>query len=328
MTSGSGLLILDPADLAACLTPAVAEAAVASALDRMAGALPELPPPLAGRDGFDPCGRLSAGRLAGDPGVAVRSRPPQGPSAGAGPVLWHDAGGEPAALLPDGGLVRDLAAALAVVLALRHTARAEASALAVLGSGAVARRCAVELARDRPLARIALWARDAERAAAAVAAIAHALGPDAPPPVLAPDRRALIAGSDMVVVAAPAPRPLVFAPWVAPGTAVVRAGADADPADAAIDPALVAAARPLIVDAPGARHACAALRQAVAWGRIEADHRVSALGDVAAGRRPGRAGPDAVAVTLLAAGGAVETALAGAAVARAAALGLGRRVPA
>lgn len=325
MNARRPVLVLGPGDLDACLPRTLALRAVAMALDRLASGLPELPPSLALRRPEQPGRRLAAGRAATDPGVAVVSRPMPGDD-GPWPVVWHDADGAPAAVLPDGAPLRALAAALGAALAVRHLARPEAAALAILGAADGARRAATLIAGERPLGRIGLWTRDTERGKAATEAIAAGLDGSVPV-ALAHDRHALVAEADIVVAAARAPRPLVQAPWVAPGAVVVALGSP-DPADMAVAPDLVAAARPLVVDAGERQRAGGLLRQAVAWGRVEADHPAVALGDIVAGRHPGRTDPASVIACLLTPAGVVETALARLAVERAAALGLGHLLPA
>jgi ornithine cyclodeaminase/alanine dehydrogenase-like protein (mu-crystallin family) len=145
-------------------------------------------------------------------------------------VLFEPDTGTPFALL-DGTYITASRTAVAAALAARLLARADASVLAIIGTGVQARSHMRAFAPVREWREIRIAGRDPEKAQA----LAEELGATA-----APSFEAAIRGADVVAAATHSAEPVVRAEWVTPGTHVSSVGYNAPGSE--LDPALVAAA--------------------------------------------------------------------------------------
>ncbi|GAU70406.1 ornithine cyclodeaminase/mu-crystallin family protein [Streptomyces sp. NBRC 110611] len=261
----------------------------ASAPDRVAAPVP-------GRDGF----------LAAMPGFV--------PSAGAltsklVSVFPHNSGtplpthqaliavfdpdtGEPTALL-DGTAITTARTAACSALSARLLAREDASVLAVLGTGVQARAHAGAMCRVRPIRRIRVAGRDGAKAAA----LADALSAELRLPVEATATYAeALDGADIAAAATHAVDPVIRRPWLAPGVHVTSVGFH--PGGREIDDATVAEALVCVES----RQAALApfptgsgdLLGPIRDGVITEHHVHAELGELLAGRRPGRSSADQI----------------------------------
>jgi ectoine utilization protein EutC len=223
------------------------------------------------------------------------------------------------ALHLDNGWLTDLRTAAAGAVAGRHLARADASVAGVLGAGTQARVQIEALKLVRPIERVLVWARDAQRAAAYADEMADRLGLDVLP-VASAER--LVLEADVVVTTTPARAPLVVADWLHPGLHVSALGADA-PDKNELHPAVLARADRLVCDS---RAQCA--RQGELHHALAAypDLEVTELGEITAGRAPGRRSDDEITVADLTGTGVQDTAIALLAYRKAAAAGLGTTI--
>lgn len=119
-------------------------------------------------------------------------------------------------------LVTEFKTAADSVLGARLLARPNSAHLLVVGAGAVARSLVGAYAANLPaLARVSVWARRREQAAALAAALRAG-----PLPVVAvDDLAAAVAEADIVASATMAREPVLEGAWVAPGTHVDLIGA-------------------------------------------------------------------------------------------------------
>ncbi len=223
------------------------------------------------------------------------------------------------ALHLDNGWLTDLRTAAAGAVAARHLAPADARIAGVLGAGIQARIQIEALTLVRPIERVLVWARDASKAEAYADEMADRLGLDVLP-VASPER--LVLEADIVVTATPARSPVVVADWLHPGLHVTAVGADA-PDKNEIHPELLARADRLVCDS---RAQCARqgeLHHALA-GHPHLD--VTELGEITAGRAPGRQSAAEVTVADLTGTGVQDTAIALLAYRKALAAGLGTTI--
>ncbi len=183
----------------------------------------------------------------------------------------------------EAGLANAFRTAAADAVAADVLARPGARSLAVFGTGPQAWHECLALAEVRDLDVVHVVARDADRGARFVADLA-AEGLNA---VLTGSEEAC-RSADIIVTATTSRAPLFEAAWVRPGTHVAGMGSDAQgKQELPVD--LLASAR-LFCDWP---------EQSVTIGEFQhapADTRPTALGDVLAGRAPGRSSPDDVTV--------------------------------
>jgi ornithine cyclodeaminase/alanine dehydrogenase-like protein (mu-crystallin family) len=224
----------------------------------------------------------------------------------------------------EGATLTALRTSAASALAASLLARPGAATAAVLGPGVQGQGHVRALAHALPsLREVRLWGRDP----AAAGRVAAALDAEVAPKVLAAATVAeAVAGADVVATCTASPDPLVEADQLAPGATVISIGSiTPDRSEVALD--VLAAAATVVVDHPPAalEHAGPVIR-ALAAGLLSEAHLVG-LGEVAAGRRPGRRGPDDLVFYNSLGLGVQDAAAAWAILGRARELGVGQRVP-
>ncbi len=235
---------------------------------------------------------VKAGHLHGAPRYAVKVASGfygLDPPAIDGLVLVFDArDGSLAALLLDGGLVTDVRTGAAGGVAARHLAPARVETVAVIGTGAQARYQLDALAVARPgFSRVRVWGRNPEHARRLVEDVRSR--PGLPPGCVfevAGSVGDAVEGAQVVITCTASREPLVRAEWLAPGALVTAVGADA-PDKRELAPEVLALADLVVVDS---RDQCARLGElhhGLEAGVVSAEGAVE-LGEICAGRHPGR----------------------------------------
>ena len=182
-------------------------------------------------------------------------------------VMFKAETGEPLAVM-DGRLITEMRTAAASAVATQRLARADASVLAILGSGVQAGSHLAALRHVRSFKEVRVWSpRNAPAFAERHGVKAAATAADA------------VRGADVVVVAVNATTPVLQGRWLAPGTHVNAIGATR-PDWRELDDDLVTTAR-VFVDSREA-----ALRES--GDVIAARSEVTEIGAVVAGTSPGR----------------------------------------
>jgi ornithine cyclodeaminase/alanine dehydrogenase-like protein (mu-crystallin family) len=154
-----------------------------------------------------------------------------------GVMLFAAGTGEPLALVNASALTEIRTAAVSAV-ATDLLARADATEVAIIGTGVQGQAHARALAATRPVTRIRLTGRDSERCRRVAAALAEELDLQ----VSACDSAAdAVAGAGIVVTATSSPEPVLRRDWLAPGTHINAVGACV-PKDREIDAATMAEA--------------------------------------------------------------------------------------
>jgi ornithine cyclodeaminase/alanine dehydrogenase-like protein (mu-crystallin family) len=137
-------------------------------------------------------------------------------------VVWFDAeSGRPLAIL-DGAAITAMRTGAASGVATRLLARTDAQTLAVIGAGAQAEWQIRAVLAARPIRRVAVYARDAERRAAFARRMRDETGIIIEAAV---DAEAAIREADVVCCATTSSEPVFDAEWVRPGTHVNGIGA-------------------------------------------------------------------------------------------------------
>lgn len=182
-------------------------------------------------------------------------------------VLFRPETGEPIAVM-DGRLITEMRTAAASAVATKHLARAEASVLAIVGSGVQAGSHLEALRLVRQFSEVRVWSpRNAK-------AFAERHGVKA-----ASTAEAAVRGADVVVVAVSSRTPVLEGRWLSPGTHVNAIGATR-PDWRELDDDLVTRAR-VYVDS---REAAGKESGDV----IAAREVVGEIGEVVGGTKPGR----------------------------------------
>ena len=263
--------------------------------------------------------------LPGHPGIAVKisagffDNPAKGlPSLGGLMVLLDAETGIPRAALFDNGYLTDIRTALAGAVAARHLSNPDAAVVAIIGAGVQARLQLEALRLVRDVRSVRVWARDPNKAQAFADSVAGRTGLEV---TARADVAEAVAQAHIVVTTTPATAPLVTRSMVAAGTHITAVGSDAEyKQELAVD--LVAGADLFVCDSIAQSGRLGELRAAI---EAQAGVVPTELGRVIEGdvTRPSH---DAVTVCDLTGTGAQDTAIAGLAVSRAAAAGLGTTI--
>jgi alanine dehydrogenase len=208
-----------------------------------------------------------------------------------GTVVLADASrGTPLAMM-DSASITTLRTGAATGVAAKFLARRDARTATIVGCGVQGEVQLAAVAAVVPLRRALLLDTDHARAEAAAARATASLGLRAE---AVKDLRAALRESDVCVTCTPARRAYVMAGDVAPGTFIAAVGAD-NKGKQEIDPALVASAT-LVVDVLEQCAEIGELQHALAAGLMTPARVHAELGDVVAGRRPGRTHHDEITI--------------------------------
>jgi ornithine cyclodeaminase/alanine dehydrogenase-like protein (mu-crystallin family) len=285
-------LLLSRADVEALLTPAVCIAAVEDAFRRLAeGRVP--PPGILGMHAGEGSFHVKAGFLTLErPYFAAKLNanfPQNGPRHGLptiqGAVILSDAAnGTPLAIM-DSMSITALRTAAASAVAAKYLAREQSDTLLICGCGGQAAaqlRAVLEVRKPR---KVLAYDQDAARAAD----FAKAHGATA-----VADLAAAVGGSDLVVTCTTARRYFITRDMVRPGTFVAAVGADHEQKQE-IEPALLTSAK-LVTDVTEQACQIGDLHHAIVAGVMTRESVHAELGEVVAGRKPGRVRDDEVIV--------------------------------
>jgi alanine dehydrogenase len=190
-------------------------------------------------------------------------------------------------VLMDGTYITAARTAAGSALATRLLAREDSGTLAVLGTGVQARSHARALVRVRPIAKVLIAGRNAEKARRLAAELSAELGVEVD--VAASFRQAAI-NADVVCACTHSPDPVVRRDWLRPGTHINSVGFN--PAGREVDAGTVADALVVVESrtstlAPppaGANDLLIPLSEGV----VPKDHIHAEIGEVVTQRAPGR----------------------------------------
>jgi len=191
----------------------------------------------------------------------------------------------------DGTHVTDFRTGAAGGLAVRYLANPSAARLGLIGAGAQARTQVAAIVKVRPIKEIVVYDRHLDHAGGFAEKMAAAYGVAARPVTTA---REAVHGLDIVVTTTPSTSPVVLREWVSPGTHINAIGADAA-GKQELDPAILRAARVVVDDWAQASHS-GEINVPLAQGEINFDDIYGSLGEVVAGKKPGRQDPEEITV--------------------------------
>jgi alanine dehydrogenase len=188
-------------------------------------------------------------------------------------ALFKPETGEPLAIM-DGRLITEMRTAAASAVATKHLAQANASILAILGSGVQAGSHLEALRLVRPFSEVRVWSPKNARA------FAERHGVKA-----ARTAEEAVQGADVVVVAVNSRTPVLEGRWLSPGTHVNAIGATR-PDWRELDDDLVTRARVYVDSREAAGNESGDV--------IAARDVVGEIGEVVAGTKPGRRTPEEI----------------------------------
>ena len=282
--------LLDLRELIDAVAAAMADlsAGRAAAPDRVAARVPERDALLAAMPGYVPSlGALSAKLVTLFPGNADGPLPTHQALLGA----FEPGTGEPVAVM-DATAITELRTAAGSALSVRLLARPDARVVAIAGTGVQARAHARAVALVRDVTEL----RVAGRSAAKAEAVVRDLRDEGLPARAAASIEEAVRGADVVCAATHALEPVLRRDWLAPGVHVTSVGYN--PSGRELDDATIADALVVVESRATALAPAPAgandITRPIRDGVIGPDHVHAEIGELVAGTRPGRTGPDQI----------------------------------
>lgn len=206
-------------------------------------------------------------------------------------VLLDSMTGELEAVM-DGRFITEARTAAVSAVSVKLLARADATTLALIGSGVQARSHLDAIGRVRQLRHVRVWSPNEERRGA----FAREAQPRTTARVTASSSaREALDGADLVVLATASREPVVESAWISDGAHICAIGA-CRPDQREMETALVSRGR-LFVDSTRAAMAEAGdVILAMRDGAIDETHLAGELGELAAGLVAGRRSPEQVTI--------------------------------
>jgi alanine dehydrogenase len=191
----------------------------------------------------------------------------------------------------DGTFITNYRTGAAGGVAAEFLARADAATLGVIGAGAQARTQIAAIMKVRPIREIVIC----DCALARARVLKDETAALYPVPVrLALDPRETALASDILATVTPSDTPLVQRDWVRPGTHINAIGADAQ-GKQELDPEILKDARIVVDDWAQASHS-GEINVPLSKGEIAPEMVYGSLGEVVAGKKPGRQSMDEITV--------------------------------
>lgn len=213
-------------------------------------------------------------------------------------ILFDADSGAPIALL-DGEELTLRRTAAASALASTYLSRSDSATLLLVGAGQLAPYMAAAHCAARPLRRVQIWARTADKAQAAARQARLQGVPDSVAVELVDQATAALAaaadGADIISCATTSRVPIIRGGWLRAGTHVDLVGGFKPDMRETDDRVMQRAA--IFVDTfAGTLAEAGDLLQPIADGQLQRTSILAELADLAGGRHPGRTSPDQITV--------------------------------
>jgi ornithine cyclodeaminase len=214
--------------------------------------------------------------------------------------------GMPIGLVFDNGYLTDLRTGAAGAVAAEALSRRTITAVGVIGSGVQGRHQVVCLREVRHFGRVVAWSPDRAGLERYCEEMAARLGVEA---VAAAGPDEVCREADLLVTATPSHEPIVKAAWLRPGQHITALGSDT-PGKQELEASCLARADLVVVDRLEQCARFGELSHAIAAGLLTPQGIGGALGEIVAGRRPGRVSDEQITVCDLTGVGFQDTAIA------------------
>lgn len=191
----------------------------------------------------------------------------------------------------DGTQITNYRTGAAGGLAAQYLARQEAARLGVIGAGAQARTQVAAILKVRPIKEIVVYNRHLAHSQAFADYVTATHGVKARPAATGAEA---VQGLDIVVTTTPSTSPVVQREWVSPGTHINAIGADAA-GKQELDAAILTAAKIVVDDWAQASHS-GEINVPLARGELTPQQVYGSLGEIVAGKKPGRQTPEEITV--------------------------------
>jgi alanine dehydrogenase len=192
----------------------------------------------------------------------------------------------------DGTFITNYRTGAAGGLAARVLSRPDATRLGVIGAGEQARTQIAAVMKVRPIREIIIC--DCALARARALREETAARYPAVAVEMAPGPQETAQAADILVTATPSSQPLVARQWVRPGTHINAIGADAA-GKQELDPEILRAAKIVVDDWAQASHS-GEINVPLARGELAPEQVHGSLGEVVAGKKPGRVSAEEITV--------------------------------
>jgi alanine dehydrogenase len=191
----------------------------------------------------------------------------------------------------DGTHITDYRTGAAGGIAVKYLARPEASRLGLIGAGAQARTQVAAIVKVRPIQEIVVYDRHLTCSRPFAENVAAMYGITVRP---TENPAEAVFGMDIVVTTTPSRTPVVAREWVSPGTHINAIGADAA-GKQELAPEILTTAKVVVDDWAQASHS-GEINVALAQGDLTPKQIYGSLGDIVAGKKPGRLAPEEITV--------------------------------
>lgn len=191
-------------------------------------------------------------------------------------------------ILPAGGIT-PIRTGAAGGVAAKHLSREDSSELGVFGSGVQARAQVSAIREVRPIDRAKIFDVDPDSAAA----FTRELESEGLEAQAVPDSREAVRDVDIVVTATTAREPLFPGEWIEEGTHINAIGANS-PVKKELDPEAFRRAKVVVDYREQVLLEAGDVIDAIEAGAVDEDGSLTELGDVVAGRSPGRETPEQI----------------------------------
>jgi ornithine cyclodeaminase len=230
-------------------------------------------------------GELQALSTFGAKLVSVFGDPQRpGRSRHQGVVVAYDGETGAVSCIADAEPVTKIRTACATAVATDALARKDCEVLAIFGTGIQAEAHLQAVPLVRPFREILLWGRSPERAGEFAEQMGRAIGRAI---TAVPDGEEAARRADVICTVTSSSEPVLLGGWVRPGTHINLVGSSLlGPVE--VDTALVAKARYFADYRPGVLAQAAELAVARDSGAVDDSHVLGEIGEVLAGRIPGR----------------------------------------
>ncbi len=204
-------------------------------------------------------------------------------------ILLDPPTGAPIAIM-DGTWITDMRTGAAGGIATKYLARKESRIIGMVGAGRQARTQLMALACVLNVEKVKVCSKtlkDAER-------FAREMGEKLKLSIRAVEIEEAVRGSDVVVTATPVTEPIVREEWIDGGTHINAIGADA-PGKEELDPKILKKAKIVVDDFEQACHS-GEVNVPLSRGCITREDIYAELGDVIAGKKPGRTSDEEITI--------------------------------
>ena len=230
--------------------------------------------------------------------------------------------GRPEAVLLDNGYLTDVRTGAAGALAACYLAREKIDTAGVIGAGMQARYQMRGLKQVRDFRRLMIYSIIPEEVEQYAAEMGSILGVEV---VKAEGVETVVRNSDVVVTCTPAREPYLKAEWLHPGLHITAMGSDSEEKQE-LHADVLGQADLIVCDSKSQCFRLGELHHGLAEGVISRDDEIAELGDLTAGRKPGRRMDEEITICDLTGVGVQDTAIALLATRKATEKGLGLQI--